>query len=289
MLFGQDRASKAVFAVPTPKKGGSSLSFLVTEAARFVCWLGHSDVRIRSDNEPAMLSFAHHLQKALRGLNIGVSDETSPIESHQSNGAVEQALKQVRQTACVLVSQLEEGAGVGEVFKVAHPIFQWSVVHACWVMNRFRVIQNQTAFEHVTSGTYKGKICKYGEQVYGYLQSDAKASARWVKGVWLGKSSRNDVHIIGTSQGVYVTRSVRRLSPRDHWNVELASSVETDVWEHGLSSLGSRLVLAKRVAPSRSPCLMPLPPFQSSQHHHRMSQHLIPPAHQRLQRLERVM
>ena len=42
-----------------------------------------------------MLSFAHHLQKALRGLGMGVSEKTSPVDSHASNGAVEQALKLV--------------------------------------------------------------------------------------------------------------------------------------------------------------------------------------------------
>ena len=255
VMFCHDRSSKAVHAIPTERQGGPSLSYLVTEAARFVCWLGYGEVRIRSDNEPAVLSFVHHLQKALHGLGIGVSDETSPVGSHASNGALEQALKLVRQKACVHVSQLEAGCGVGGVFKAAHPIFQRALVHAAWSMNRFRVVQNHTAFELITASAYRGKISMPGEQVLGFLQSEAKAAA-WVNGVWLGKSVRNDVRLIGTPQGVYVTRSARRLETP--WNVQLASDISTCVWEHGLASLGSQLVLAIRIAPP-VPEALPLP------------------------------
>ena len=53
-------------------------------------------------------------------------------------------------------------------------------------MNRFRVVQNHTAFELITASAYRGKICMFGEQVLGFLQSEAKAAAKWVKGIWLG-------------------------------------------------------------------------------------------------------
>ncbi|CAE7303180.1 unnamed protein product [Symbiodinium sp. CCMP2592] len=256
VLFCVDRASKAVFAIPTQSKAGAATSFLVTEAARFICWLGHSNVKLKSDNERPILHVMHHLQRALRSLNIGVTSETSPVGSHESNGEVEQALQRVRQHACVLISQLEEGAGMTkEVIKVGHPLFQWSVLHACWLLNRFRVLQNETAFERVRSSSYEGRICLFGERVMGFLQT-AKASAQWIKGVWLGKTCRNDVHIIGTAAGIFVTRSVRRFA--NPWDLDLAVSVEKCVWEHGLASLGSQLVLAKRVAPP-APIPVPVP------------------------------
>ncbi|CAE7221064.1 RE2 [Symbiodinium sp. CCMP2592] len=244
VLFCVDRASKAVFAIPTQSKAGAATSFLVTEAARFICWLGHSNVKLKSDNERPILHVMHHLQRALRSLNIGVTFETSPVGSHESNGEVEQALQRVRQHACVLISQLEEGAGMTkEVIKVGHPLFQGSVLHACWLLNRFRVQQNETAFERVRSSSYEG-LCSVD-----------------LKGVWLGKTSRNDVNIIGTPAGIYVTRSVRRLA--NPWDLDLAVSVETCVWEHGLASLGSQLVLAKRVAPP-APVPVPVPAEVSS-------------------------
>ncbi|CAE7529713.1 unnamed protein product [Symbiodinium sp. CCMP2592] len=257
VLFCVDRASKAVFAIPTQSKAGAATSFLDTEAARFICWLGHPSVKLKSDNERPILHVMHHLQRALRSLNIGVTSETSPVGSHESNGEVEQALQRVRQHACVLISQLEEGAGMTkEVIKVGHPLIQWSVLHACWLLNRFRVLQNETAFERVRSSSYEGRICLFGERVMGFLQT-AKASAQWIKGVWLGKTCRNDVHIIGTAAGIFVTRSVRRFA--NPWDLDLAVSVDKCVWEHGLASLGSQLVLAKRVAPPAPPAPIPVP------------------------------
>ena len=90
VLFVHDRHTKAVHAVPAAQKGGSSLSYLVTEAARFAIWLGHRSLRLRCDNEPSALAVQSGLLKALRNLGIDVSKDNSPIESHQSNGPVEQ-------------------------------------------------------------------------------------------------------------------------------------------------------------------------------------------------------
>ena len=84
VLFGIDRGTHAVCATPTSRKGGPATSYMVSEAARFVCWLGYPTVKLRSDCEPAIMAVIHHLQKALRGLNIGVSFDNSPIGSHES-------------------------------------------------------------------------------------------------------------------------------------------------------------------------------------------------------------
>ena len=65
VLFGVDRGTHAVCAIPTSRKGGPATSYMVTEAARFVCWLGCPSVKLRSDCEPAIMAVMHHLQKAL--------------------------------------------------------------------------------------------------------------------------------------------------------------------------------------------------------------------------------
>ena len=51
----------------------------------------------------------------------------------------------------------------------------------------------------------------FGETVLGYIRTDKKAAPRWVKGIWLGKALTHDTHILAHSNGVFVTRSVRRL------------------------------------------------------------------------------
>ena len=58
----------------------------------------------------------------------------------------------------------------------------------------------------------------------------------------------NDMHIIAVpgSTQLFVTRRVRR-SPKP-WNMEAIGSVEACPWIFGYASLGSQLVLAKRIS-----------------------------------------
>ena len=46
----------------------------------------------------------------------------------------------------------------------------------------------------------------------GYIKASAKGLPSWRKGVWLGKTLMNDSHLVACQEGLFVTRSVRRLS-----------------------------------------------------------------------------
>ena len=67
----------------------------------------------------------------------------------------------------------------------------------------------------------------FGETVLGFLKQTHEGAAQWTKGVWLGKTLSNDVHIIAIpgAQQLFVTRSVRRLSASKAWNGEMIGSV----------------------------------------------------------------
>ena len=93
--------------------------------------------------------------------------------------------------------------------------------------------------------------------MYGEKQTH-KGAPQWTKGVWLGKALSNDVHIIAMpgAQQLFVTRSVRRLPPSKAWDGEMIAGVEASPWQFNYASLGSQLVLAKRIAPP-TPSLLP--------------------------------
>ena len=263
-LFLKDRFTQAVHAIPTARKGRPSLTHMVTEAARFVIWLGHRKVKLRSDNEPSIVAVSNALQKALRGLGLDVSKDTTPVDSHQSNGPVEQTVEIVRQHAAVLMSDLEQACGATEgqiLFGTNHPIYGWAICHAAWLRNRYSVANGgRTAYECITDSPYQGSICRYGEKVLGYLRPSGagKSNPRWQHALWLGKASLNDVHVLGTAQGVFVTRAVRRFD--DSFDKDLAASFSVCVWEHGLSSIGGQLVLSKK---RPGPTAMPVPRVDS--------------------------
>ena len=260
VLFLHDRHTKAVYAVPTAQKGGPSLSHLITESARFIIWLGHRSVRLRCDNEPSIMAVQNGLMRTLRNLGVDASKDNSPIESHQSNGPAEQVVGWVRQHAAVFIHDLEKACGASSdqvLFSPQHPLYGWAVCHACWVRNRYTPAHGTTPYEAITDSPYAGTVCRFGEKVLGYIKPDGKASARWRHGVWLGKATGSDTHILGMTGGVFVTRSVRRFS--DSFDADLAASFDVCVWEHGLSSIGGKLVLSrKKPAP---PTAMPVPAY----------------------------
>ena len=105
--------------------------------------------------------------------------------------------------------------------------------------------------------SYNGRLALFGESVLGFLKMSTKGAPQWTKGIWLGKTSSNDVHIIDVPgpPRLFVTRSVRRF-PKP-WDGEMVASMEATPWQFGYASLGSQLVLAKRIS---SPAPLPLPP-----------------------------
>ena len=155
----------------------------------------HKELALRSDLEPANLAIADGIRRTCRGLGITVHHEPVPKGEHQSNGAAESTLQQIRVKAGVLISQIEkEVAGGRLIFAATHPLYNWALLHSAWLHNRFVVSGGTTAFERSSDRTYTGKLCMFGETVLGYIRTDKKAAPRWVKGIWLGKALTNDTH-----------------------------------------------------------------------------------------------
>ena len=259
-LIAKDRQTKAVMAIPTPSKGHPYLSMMVTESLRFLAWLGQAEVTLQSDNEPAIQAVMSHLQKACSGIGIKAHVRAAPIEAHQSQGEVEEAWKQIRAQAGTLISQLESRGGAPEgsvIFDVHHPVYNWAVVHAAFLRNRYVVNNGMTAFECVTGSQYTGKLAAYGEAVLGYIKTSAKAGPRWVRGIWISKTILNDSHIVATSAGLFVTRSIRRLP--NAWSLTEPGAIEIAPWEHGYANLGGKLVVSKRVEKPKAVAMPSIP------------------------------
>ena len=230
VLFVADRQTKCLHAIPAKSKAGSSLSHLVTELTRFVSWLGHNEVRLRCDNENPVRVVAEGVKKACCGCGIRVQSDTTPIDSHESNGPAEQAVQALRQQACILMKQVELGGlkttvaadeseakrdidNPGSIFGIKHPLWSWAVNHSAWLHNRFHVEHGETPFERACKMSYTGKVCMFGERIMAYIRTGSmgKAAPRWTECIWLGKTTLNDVHIVwAKGAGIFVSRSSSR-------------------------------------------------------------------------------
>ena len=247
ILCAHDRDTGLIHAIPSLSKGGKHFSYLTTELTRFIVSTQHREIALRCDGEPATKALMDAVAKTCRGLGIKVHFEPVVIGSHQSNGAAEKVVDLVRSLANTLIGSLEKSCKCNKVtFGAMHPIYGWALAHAAFLHNRFRVSDGQTAYERAYDRMYTGKLVTFGACVLGYLKTEFKGRAKWLKGIWLGKAHSSDGHIIAYEGTLFVTRSVRRLSVQH--NLDLLGAIEVGPWDHGLTSLGHKLVSAKRLS-----------------------------------------
>ena len=155
----------------------------------FLVWLGQSTIALRCDQEPSTLSLLEAVKKTCRPLGIRIIEETVPPGSHASNGAAEVTVKVIRRHANLLIQQIEKGCGLGEVIGCHHPLYQWALLHSCWLHNRFVVRQGHTAYELCANRPYTGRLALFGERVLGFLKLSTKGSPTWTKGHMARKDS----------------------------------------------------------------------------------------------------
>ena len=97
----------------------------------------------------------------------------------------------------------------------------WTIRHAAWILARYNVRRDtrMTPYEKIRGQKYRKEILPLGEQV---LARRAGANVNqllqpWVTGLWLGRDTLSDEHLVGTAAGVMRSRAVRRLQEPARW------------------------------------------------------------------------
>ena len=171
-------------------------------------------LRIRTDSEDAIQSVA----QAVAALRVAVTVvETSPVMSSQSLGVAEHWSQML--AAQVRAFRLDVQQRWNVIVDARSPLLAWLVRHAEFVFNRFQPLaQGCTAFENVQQRPWKGQLCNITETMMGRKAGalkQPKLDARWVKGAWLGRSSKTGEHVLSTLDGIILCRSVRPLPSSD--------------------------------------------------------------------------
>ncbi|CAE7310233.1 RE2 [Symbiodinium natans] len=230
------------------------------EVVRLCQLLGHTEVELRCDQEPSMLQLQGLAMNARKRLGFKTRIRNPPVGAHQANGCVEKAVDVIRGLANVMLSMCREKLGVE--IPVNHPLFGWSFLHASWTYSRFKVKGGLTAYERCTGSRYNGKLVPFGEPVYAYVRPSQKGNPRWSMSMFLSKSPVNDMFIVGTANGVMLTKSVRRTGQPWALEAKLANEVKGMPWDYSLGTLGTKTVpQAKARAPNAvaAPLVPPIP------------------------------
>ena len=106
--------------------------------------------------------------------------------------------------------------------------------HAAWQYTRFRKRQDSTttAYEKIRHMSYQSPILLVGEAVAcrrpGALVNNLESA--WLEGMWLGRDSKTDEHLIGTPSGMVRSRSLKRRVERRRCDTDLLNATVWDPW-----------------------------------------------------------
>ena len=131
---------------------------------------------------------------------VSMGFQEPPVGESQSNGAAENAVKQVQKHVRIIRDGLE-ARYKGKV-EGTHPAMTWLVRHAAGVKSRLQKGEDgRTAFERLRGKGFKGKWVEFGECVW-YLKPKSagkyKAESRWGQGIWLDFRDESGEVFIGT-------------------------------------------------------------------------------------------
>ena len=94
-----------------------------------------------------------------------------------------------------------------------------------------------TPYEKIRGQKYRKEILPMGEQVFARC-SGANVNQLmqpWVTGLWLGRDTLSDAHLIGTAAGVMRSTSVRRLQEPARWVPAALNSMLFTPWSPHLN------------------------------------------------------
>ena len=170
------------------------------------------------------------LQKnvVLKGQDWQILRQVSPTQSHQSNDAAEKAVSTVRGLARTYLAVIKDKIASFDV-KPFSPTLPWTIRHAAWVLTRYN------------ERRYREEILPWSQQVLARRPRANNVNQilqPWVAGLWLGRDTLSDEHLVGTSAGVMRSRAVRRLQEPARWVPEALQAMLFTPWAPRLNVPG---------------------------------------------------
>ena len=225
ILNVRDVMSGLALACVVPNKGRSV--YAEGELRRFILETGRTFGVLQADPEPSLVALAETVTSELGGLAL----RKSPTEWKQAQGAVGNSQQLLYAQVRTLRQDLADRYGT--LVPITSPVFTWLVKHSQFLLNNFAIRSDGlTPFERRWSKRYTSALCKFGEVVLCRLRGkQPKADPSWVPGLWLGRDASADMHVVGTTSGVFKTRSIRRLPVSEQVDKQLLKDFQAKPWD----------------------------------------------------------
>ena len=168
-----DTGTGMIFAQVVPQKGVQP--FAVKTLAGVVAQLGHQELIMKSDGEPAIVALK---EAAKNERKERIVIESSPVKESKSNGAIEAAVQQVQGQFRTMKDALE--TKIGTRLTPNSTIIPWIVAHAARTMNRYQVgTDGKTAYRRWKGKDFKREVAEIGETIL-YLKAGTQGKHKFV-------------------------------------------------------------------------------------------------------------
>ena len=200
--------SQTSYVACVPLQGKSQLDLTNRELVQFTQRLGHSEVIFRCDNEPAILQLQRLATKTRQAMGLKTR-MTSSVAYDHGNASAENAIACVRSLACSLMHHLDGRLGIQ--LSTSSALWSWALRHAAFLVSRFSVINGATPFQLAFGRQFSGALCEYGEPVFAFIHPGTKATPKWRRALFLGKSEDQNSFVLFDGQAVVLSKNVKRI------------------------------------------------------------------------------
>ncbi len=212
---------------------GAGDDWVVKRAVRDIEEFGRTDIRLKTDGEPAIVALQSKIIEARKPRTVPINP---PAYNPQSNGSCEKGVQDATAETRALKIGLEARIGV-EIPDNAE-ILEWIYVHAAFLITRYSVGHDgMVPWERLTGSKWHRPATEIGEVVLAKLASrrggkmmtkqKKKLKARSVRGVLVGQVSRTGEHIVVVASGDAVRcRTIFRVPEGERWDKDLVLAIQ---------------------------------------------------------------
>ncbi len=218
ILVVKDLRSKAVFAHAVPQNGVDADGYAVLRLIEDIRWLGYTKVILKAGNERAIVRLLHESLKRIKTEAMEqVGQEHPPSYDSRSNGAIENAVRQVQGHLRTLKLSLEKR--VEGVIPVTHETMSWMVEHVAWLLTvRLRGLDGRTAYHRVRGRNFGKRLLEFGERCLYKLpmkgprhDERGKLAERWRRGIFLGFARQSCEYVLWDDGRIVKSRCHQRV------------------------------------------------------------------------------
>ena len=181
----------------------SSDRYAVAMGVQFLDHLGHEEVILQSDAEPAAVDVARAIAKSFKGREV-------PRDSSKNNGTVERFHQSMQGLARTLRCEAIAKYRVPDDDFLLERLLPWIVRHSSWLLSRFQIhTDGNTSYKAIHGYVFSSQILSFCTDSVAQSRESCTSHRDWLDGICVGRVSKSDELLVLTERGAIYSRTVR--------------------------------------------------------------------------------